>query len=85
MYWENDKTNRYYRAVLSSGLVGGLVVLKDTGSLKTKRGRRIVYPVSSPSEGMEELDRLDKLRRKRGYHLALDPLELLMKAEHWNQ
>lgn len=81
MYWEHTEDRKYYRALIARDLVGHLGVMKENGSLTTARAQRRFKPVATVAEGEKELARLDKLRRRRGYHLASDPLQALMQVD----
>jgi hypothetical protein len=69
MYWMNDKTRRYYHAVVGRDLLGDLVVTRTTGSVDSARGRVMVFPVGSYSEAGEMLDRVSVDRERHGYRL----------------
>lgn len=78
MYWINEAKQKYYRATIARDLIGQLGVLKEYGSLQTARGRRIFQPVSTVFDGNEEISKVDKTRLRRGYRVAIDPLESLI-------
>ena len=51
MYWENLTTQRFYRATLQRGLLGDLVVIKDMGSLITRRTNWLCSVISYRKPG----------------------------------
>lgn len=69
MYWLNEKTRRYYHAVVDRDLLGDLVVTRTTGSMDNARGRIMSYPVKSHSEASEMLGRVAVDRKRHGYKL----------------
>lgn len=74
MYWLNNKTRRYYHAVVCRDLLGDLVVTRTTGSVDSSRGRVMVFPVKSYSEAGEMLDRVSVDRKRHGYRLISEGL-----------
>jgi len=69
MYWLNDKTRRYYHAIIERDLLGHLVVTRTTGSSDSARGRIMTYPVNGLIEANEMLDHVSKDRERHGYRL----------------
>ena len=69
MYWLNEKTRRYYHAVVGRDLLGDLVVTRTTGSIDSARGRIMSFPVKDYSEASEMLGRVALDRNRHGYKL----------------
>jgi len=70
MYWLNDKTRRYYHAIIERDLLGDLVVTRTTGGCGTNQGRIMTYPVNGLIEANKMLDDVSKDRERHGYRLV---------------
>ena len=66
-YWTNDKTRRYYRADVVRDLWGGLVVVRTTGAMDSRRGRVMSFPVADAIEADKMLTAVINTRIKNGY------------------
>lgn len=66
--WENKSNERYYNAVLTQDLFGDWVVIKSWGS-KARRGGSKTFLCASYGEGINYLEKMNKLRERRGYGL----------------
>lgn len=67
MEWINIEKRRYYRTTVKHDLLGFTVVVRDYGSLDTARGGRKVDIVDSMQEADRLVQRIDKIRLRRGY------------------
>lgn len=67
MYWTNDKTRRYYHAGVVRDLWGGLVVVRTTGAMDSRRGRVMSFPVDDSLEADKMLTAVVSTRIKNGY------------------
>ena len=66
-YWTNDKTRRYYRADVVRDLWGGLVVVRTTGAMDSRRGRVMSFPVADATEADKMLTAVINTKIKNGY------------------
>jgi len=64
-YWKNPENGRYYNATLTQDLLGDWVIIKAWGG--DKSGRVQHFYCASYAQGLEELKKIDKRRKLRGY------------------
>ena len=67
MYWVNEKERRYYHAAVVRDLFGGLLVVRTTGGMGSRRGRVMSYPVADEIEADEMLSSVACTRIRHGY------------------
>lgn len=69
MYFINEAQRKYYKTSISHDLFGQMVVIRDYGSLDSKRHSRKTSPVSGERDATALLDKIRKVRERRGYVL----------------
>jgi hypothetical protein len=65
--WINADTARYYRVQLEEDLFGAWKLIACWGALHSRQGGMRVTLLASLDEGVEQLERIAKRRRQRGY------------------
>jgi len=58
---------KYYHAVVNKDLFGRLTLVKTWGGRDSKRGGREICPIESYYAGEKEIEKIAKVREKRGY------------------
>lgn len=71
-YFSNRAKQRYYRVIIQKDLFETIVVTKVWGSQMRKGGKMVHMPCSSYSQALEYLNKIRKLRMRRGYELVMD-------------
>ena len=72
MEWINLKSRRFYRVSVYRDLLGDLVIVKDSGSLDTARGRRMIEVAESRDQANCIVEKIDKTRLSHGYKKLMD-------------
>ncbi len=68
MYARTWVTNdRYYHAVIQEDLFGRLTLVKTWGGRRNNLGGREIDPIESYYAGKQEIEKISKVREKRGY------------------
>ena len=67
--WEHIGKQRYYKVILSRDLLGDWIVTKAWGHLHNASGRIVHLPFSSYKDALENIQKISKTRKQRGYHL----------------
>lgn len=59
--------DRYYHAAIQQDLFGRLTLVKTWGGRRNKLGGREIDPIDSYYAGEAEIEKIGKVREKRGY------------------
>lgn len=68
--FENKNKKRYYKIILSRDLFNEWVITKVWGSLNNASGRIVHIHAPSYETSLSMIEKLIKLRKKRGYELC---------------
>jgi hypothetical protein len=68
--WEHPMKLRYYHVVLAQDLFGDWVVTKAWGGISKASGRIIHLPCQTYTEAKIVVEKIAKIREKRGYSLV---------------
>jgi hypothetical protein len=72
--WINAEKARYYRVQLEEDLFGDWNLVACWGALHSRQGGMRVTALASLDDGVEQLERIAKRRRQRGY-LPVGPID----------
>lgn len=71
-YFNHRKNHRYYVLMIQKDLFETIIVTKIWGS-KDRKGSRVVHmPFNTKSEALVYVDKVTKVRKRRGYELVAD-------------
>lgn len=68
--WEHPDKQRYYHVVVAQDLFGDWVLTKAWGGISKATGRITHFPCISRAEATTFINKIAKIREKRGYVLC---------------
>lgn len=70
--WINPDNQRYYTAQLVQDIFGDWTLVACWGGLHSKRGGMRITQVASHDQGQQEIKKIAKRRRQRGYEVLVE-------------